>query len=198
MLQDEAVCLDSQMRGKAARNELTGACRIIHHLQWLYLRSKYFLTAMHLLPSCYFALHDSLRSSGPSWQSIKNCEKAKRVEAPFSQFFLAGKQQSVYTVLRRVTACKIATRIQAPIRATSRLPQKPKVASGTSRPTMNPPTKAPTRPRIRSPKMPYPLPGMITPASQPATRPITIHPIIPPGFNAAPRTILIILSPLNT
>jgi len=36
-LQDEAACLDSRMREKPARNAFTGACRIIHHLQWQYL-----------------------------------------------------------------------------------------------------------------------------------------------------------------
>lgn len=35
-LQDEATCLDGRMRVKPARNELAGAVRIIHHIQWLY------------------------------------------------------------------------------------------------------------------------------------------------------------------
>src|SRR6266516_497434 len=80
------------------------------------------------------------------------------------------------------------TRIQAPINATTRLPQKPKVASGTSRFRSNPPIKAPTSPMITSPSRPNPRPGMITPANQPAIKPITSQAIIPPGFKAAANT----------
>src|SRR5438067_5186169 len=61
----------------------------------------------------------------------------------------------------------------------------------------NPPRKAPTSPMIRSPIRPNPLPGMMTPANHPASRPMTSHAIIPPGFNAAANTSVAsdILSP---
>ena len=89
-----------------------------------------------------------------------------------------------------VKACTMATRIQAPIKATTRLPQKPNVASGTNRFMINPPIKAPTSPMIRSPSRPNHLPGIMSPASQPAIRPMTSQAIRPPGCKAAAKTIV--------
>jgi hypothetical protein len=49
-LQDEVPYQSSRMRGKLARNEFTGADRIIHHILWQY---RYLYPEFKILEYCF-------------------------------------------------------------------------------------------------------------------------------------------------
>src|SRR6266852_816507 len=66
----------------------------------------------------------------------------------------------------------IKMRMMAPKSADSRDPIRPYAATPSHARTC-PPMNAPTMPMMMSPMTPYPLPFMITPASQPAISPIS-------------------------